>query len=281
MTAQSSINGTPHGAVHVAVGGNMGSFPTAGLDPLFWLHHCQVDRLWNLWLAKGGGRSSPIGDTAWRNTVFTFYDECCQQVQMRGCDVLRAAQQLSYVYEVEPTQVNQSCPRVLVVALNPELIANIRLAEPLILQGPQLRRPLVAQQDREVGARLLTHARSQRETVVLNIRGVEADRHPGILWEVYVGLPPQARPTPSSPHFVGNLAMFGDGVRGEGHHPGEFAFPLNRALLTRADAAGLEVTLIPSTGVEVGGRPQPPPQARAPVRIREMSLSLDRAPPAQ
>jgi hypothetical protein len=101
------------------------------------------------------------------------------------------------------------------------------------------------------------------------------------MWEVYVGLPPQARPSATSPHFVGNLAMFGDGVRGEGHHAGEFTFPLNRALLARTDAAGLDVTLIPSTGVEVNGRPQPPAQVRAPVRVREMTLSLDRAPPAR
>ena len=45
MTAQGSINGTPHGAVHVAVGGNMSLFATAGLDPIFWLHHCEIDRL--------------------------------------------------------------------------------------------------------------------------------------------------------------------------------------------------------------------------------------------
>ena len=31
---------------------------------------------------------------------------------MNGCDVLRAALQLSYAYEGEPPQVNQYCPRV-------------------------------------------------------------------------------------------------------------------------------------------------------------------------
>src|SRR5262245_51842377 len=71
MTAQSSFQGTPHNVVHGAVGGNMGGFPTAGLDPLFWLHHCEIDRLWNLWLAKGGGRSSPLADATWKNTKFT------------------------------------------------------------------------------------------------------------------------------------------------------------------------------------------------------------------
>ena len=28
----------------------MGAFETAGLDPLFWLHHANIDRLWEVWL---------------------------------------------------------------------------------------------------------------------------------------------------------------------------------------------------------------------------------------
>jgi len=50
----------PHNLVHVMVGG-VG--PTAGfmsdpdyaaLDPVFWVHHCNVDRLWAAWLTQPG-----------------------------------------------------------------------------------------------------------------------------------------------------------------------------------------------------------------------------------
>lgn len=41
-----------HNDVHGWVGGTMGSIPTAPADPVFWLHHAQVDRLWSLWQAK-------------------------------------------------------------------------------------------------------------------------------------------------------------------------------------------------------------------------------------
>lgn len=37
-----------HNDVHVAVGGHMGSAESPK-DPLFWLHHCNVDRLWAKW----------------------------------------------------------------------------------------------------------------------------------------------------------------------------------------------------------------------------------------
>jgi hypothetical protein len=279
MTAQSSINGTPHGAVHVAVGGNMGSFPTAGLDPLFWLHHCEIDRLWNLWLAKGGGRSNPLSDAAWKETKFTFYDECCEQVQMTGCEVLRAAQQLSYVYQVEPAQVNQACLKVAFPWVFPELIRAIRLAQPLVLDGDIRVVPLVALEDRELASRLLSLAKRPTETVILQLKNVEAERQPGAMWEVYVGLPPNAKFDAKSPYFVGNVAMFGEGIRGEGHHPAEFTFPLNRALRALSPGSSLQVTFVPTSGVVVDGRPQLA-EVKAPVRIGEVNLLLDKAQPA-
>jgi tyrosinase len=47
---QSALNSV-HGSVHGRVGGNMGSVPYAGYDPIFWLHHANVDRLWANWQA--------------------------------------------------------------------------------------------------------------------------------------------------------------------------------------------------------------------------------------
>jgi tyrosinase len=42
-----------HDSVHVDVGGSghMGDPAVAAFDPIFWLHHCQVDRLLALWQA--------------------------------------------------------------------------------------------------------------------------------------------------------------------------------------------------------------------------------------
>ena len=37
----------------------MGDPLTAAQDPIFWLHHANIDRLWNHWLQQGGGRADP------------------------------------------------------------------------------------------------------------------------------------------------------------------------------------------------------------------------------
>ncbi|KAL7619911.1 hypothetical protein AAE478_010458 [Parahypoxylon ruwenzoriense] len=42
------LEGTPHGAIHSAVGGDL-SPSTSPNDPIFFLHHTQIDRLWYLW----------------------------------------------------------------------------------------------------------------------------------------------------------------------------------------------------------------------------------------
>ncbi|KAG4425556.1 hypothetical protein IFR04_001253 [Cadophora malorum] len=42
------LEGTPHGAIHAMMGGDMGP-STSPNDPIFFLHHTQVDRLWWLW----------------------------------------------------------------------------------------------------------------------------------------------------------------------------------------------------------------------------------------
>lgn len=277
--AQGAFQGTPHNVVHTDVCGNMCGFTTAGLDPLFWLHHCEIDRLWNLWLAKGGGRSSPTSNSFWKTNKFTFYDECCNQVQMTGCEVLRAAEQLSYVYEVEPAQVKQYCTIIFPPWIW-DVIFPIKLLQPLVL-GKEVRTvPLLGREDRTVGARLAEIAKSPSESVLLQFKDVTADRQPGASWEVYVGLPANAKPDAQSPHFVGNVALFGDGIKGEGHHPAEFIFPLDRALSARSDVSGLQVTLVPSSGVAVNGRPTPA-EVRAPVRVGQVNLLHDKGQPAR
>jgi tyrosinase len=43
------MEGTPHGAAHVSFNGRINDVPVAPEDPLFFLLHCNVDRLWALW----------------------------------------------------------------------------------------------------------------------------------------------------------------------------------------------------------------------------------------
>ncbi len=64
-----------HNGVHVWVGGSMGSVPTAPADPIFWMHHANIDRLWWLWQTspQGTGKNPILSGAAavmdpWPNT---------------------------------------------------------------------------------------------------------------------------------------------------------------------------------------------------------------------
>jgi tyrosinase len=51
-----------HDSVHVWVGGSMGVIATAPADPIFWMHHANIDRLWAAWQASaaGAGKNQPL-----------------------------------------------------------------------------------------------------------------------------------------------------------------------------------------------------------------------------
>lgn len=49
-----TMEGNPHGTAHTRWGGSISSIPTAARDPLFFLLHCNVDRLWAKWQRLNG-----------------------------------------------------------------------------------------------------------------------------------------------------------------------------------------------------------------------------------
>ena len=96
-----TLQGQPHGAMHCAVGYNcvlpdMGLVPIAGQDPVFYMHHANIDRLWQCWLNKKAAGQPITLDWAkknlgmpdsWYDTTYTFADENGDKVTMSIADV--------------------------------------------------------------------------------------------------------------------------------------------------------------------------------------------------
>ncbi|MGE0464771.1 MAG: tyrosinase family protein [Vicinamibacterales bacterium] len=53
-----------HNSGHVWVGGTMQSIPTAPCDPVFWMHHAEIDRIWSVWQASHAGQNPPLAGAA-------------------------------------------------------------------------------------------------------------------------------------------------------------------------------------------------------------------------
>jgi len=70
ITLQSAIEGAVHAGVHNAVGGDMATAASPS-DPLFWLHHANIDRLWVRWQKKHPGAKRPnMNETLRPNSLF-------------------------------------------------------------------------------------------------------------------------------------------------------------------------------------------------------------------
>ena len=276
-SASSSLEGLPHNIVHVLVGGWMGSVPTAAQDPIFFLHHCNMDRLWDLWLAQGGGRIDPVFDNTWKNTKYTFFDEEGAQLEMTGCEVLRAAQQLHYVYEGEPPQVNDYCLPIRKfppIIFEKELILRLPI-QPITLGSETVSVPIDM---KDLKQRLSRLAESKETTVFLELDGVEAERQPGVAWQVYFGLPANTAPLDESPYYIGAMALFGPGIHSESHdkfEPTHFAFAVNHALLAgiKANQERWTITFVPR-GILIDGKPSQP-KVESPVKIASVSLTVE------
>ena len=275
QTANSIVQG-PHGSVHVEVGGWMGDVPTAAQDPIFYLHHANVDRIWNLWLAKGTPRADPLNDATWRTREFTFFDENGNAVQMNACQILRCADQLNYVYECEPPEVKEFCPRRIFPWW--EYLREVVFRLPIPPVELKAERVTFAIEMKELRQKIAPMVESTNETLLLELDDVEAEKNPGVSWVVYVGLPEGAELERDSPFFVGSLSLFGVGIRSETHHkfkPAHFEFPLNRAMQAalKSDPDRILVTLIPR-GIIINGKPSRP-EVKSPVRIGKLSLTRE------
>ena len=262
--AQSAIEGSPHGMVHVDVGGFsgwMGSIPTAAQDPIFYLHHGNIDRLWNLWLAQGGGRSDPTSDSTWTTQVYHFYDENRNPVQMTPCDILNAAAQLNYEYQGEPTQVTQSCGTIPIWLFKYIALLVVPFPQPPIGPDPYIVEMNVA----NILPQLEKVLSNSLQQVYLELDGVQTAKPPGAGWEVYVGLPAGVAADPSSPFYVGKLALFGKGVQSDFTHgfvPATLRFNATNALKNATATGNANVPIsffckgIVVNGQQLAGRPQ-------------------------
>lgn len=92
----SELESGPHNYVHDEVNGYMG-FPAAARDPLFFLHHANVDRIWENWILQGHVNTT---DPLWLDMEFRdhFLRLNGQRYTVRVDSVLRPAD-LGYKYD--------------------------------------------------------------------------------------------------------------------------------------------------------------------------------------
>ena len=176
-----------HGDVHVGVGNRsgMGNVPWAANDPIFWLHHCNIDRLWASWNA--GGYTNPTSPS-WTDQTFVFANARGNKV-VADVGSFTAIGPLQYSYErLEPVTVTSFASPLLSRALS---------GPPLLLTAPGPvdlhARPVTVELEPPAGKAafsLQQHVRrlASPKRVFLVVGGLETKGAPGVVYNVYLDL---------------------------------------------------------------------------------------------
>jgi len=100
----------PHNDIHLAVGGviddangAMAEITTAAFDPVFWVHHANIDRLWARWAGTPGKEWGPLPSPDWfdeKPWLFVDTDGSDVTVSRRDAIELLAAYDVAYANQL-------------------------------------------------------------------------------------------------------------------------------------------------------------------------------------
>lgn len=296
------FEGTPHGSVHDNVGGWMSRIKTAAKDPIFWLHHCNIDRIWAEWIAQGEGRENP-DESAWLNQPFEFFKPD-GTTGSKTCGQVVKTEALGYKYDavngipsgpepnplLRPGSSSESEVAVSATQNPPPDPKIVGASDEVTLTGEPAAIPVeIDQRAREEVREASTESDPRR--LYLNIEDIEAEAHPGTSYGIYVNLPEGADEDTKLEHHVGNITFFGmdfgdEPLRDEPVHNRQVKVevgPLLRKLGggERFDEKGIEVTLLPLLPKLPKGSADAPRRAmqerakEATVSVGRVSLAVD------
>ena len=293
-TAKGRLEQPPHDGVHVLVGGDDGLMTdprTAARDPIFWLHHCNVDRLWEVWLRKGGGRANPT-TTQWLNETFNrLFDESGNSAAPLRVSQLQRTTDLGYTYDklTDPPGAAAAVATGADVVTEPVKTDVAATVEKTKITAAPKSVELSGDKVKEITKKAgVTSATGDEKKVLLRLQGVSVDRPTGSIYEVYLNVPKPEDAVSTSPHFVGVVTLFGSTPNAKelrddahAHHASpsaageEFLFDVTKVLRTLArqgsvDLSKLNVTVLPR-GTMVEGKPRKV-ETKATVSIEKISL---------
>jgi polyphenol oxidase len=196
-----TLENSPHGPVHIWTGDptmqsqnpDMGILAFAARDPIFFAHHANIDRVWDLWLNQGGGRANPQ-ESAWGLETFRFYDQNSpsQWVSMAISDTIDHVGSLRYLYQGVPNPASGQAPGLLALTLD----VTPRSKESITVPVPA-----------ELAANIPVPV--AKPVWVLHIHGIEIPPDQQAFLRVFLEKPDADTQTPvTNPSFVGQFVIF-------------------------------------------------------------------------
>lgn len=212
-----NINAAPHGAMHDYIGsgndttgtlkfknpitgsitntGLMGWVPTAGFDPIFWLHHSNIDRVWQQWTNSENGQMITIEELKSIDWPYVFFDEYGNKVEYTMDEVIKIIYNMDY--DFDDTKVKP-------------------IKDPVLVQSTIVKE-LASQSDKKqvsgsvtkfsIGKNNLLNSYKSFNRMYMEVT-VSFTKVPRGIYEIYLNNPNDTYST-SSQYFVGFMNFFG------------------------------------------------------------------------
>lgn len=281
-----SVEGAPHNPVHDIIGGIMSTMQSP-VDPIFWLHHANIDRLWVAWVAAGGGRNMPsLYNSYWSGSH--IYTSTLTMARKSTYDT-RSKLLYSYQKEVMPTSLplaQVSTKNIYrVQAMPSDILRTIPAVGAFKVTGPRQtgdggfsvggalnvgldERSISAQlpinsehwaaiQDISAGraASIPGSAAKYRsvDLVLDNIELAEAGAKGGYFYQIYLNVPASNKGSASI--LLGTVGPFQiNGASHHGHGPAQLRYTLGRGVLP---ASMLRLGMVSVSFVRINGDNSP------------------------
>lgn len=220
-TEQGVLESQPHNLVHNCVGGFMSEFMSP-VDPVFYLHHSNIERLWLVWTAKQEAAGLPtlpedeVTLAKWSAEKFLFYVDADGQTLDTEAGDFSTVGDFDYTYEAAPKT-------------SMAVAATRKVKLQAFTDTEEIPADLVKAAAEDNGPELLAH-------VIIDPKG----RQRGKSFHINVNLPKglDGKNT-SQPHHAATVAFFGAG-HGHGHGPTTFVVPISGALRDLKNAGRLK-----------------------------------------
>jgi hypothetical protein len=200
----SELEQQPHGTVHCTVGPDcpfplMGAVAVSANDPIFWLHHANIDRIFECWLQRGGTIPDDL-----KSQSYSFLEADGTLVTKTVGDFFSSTSPIDYQYDHIT-----ACGRGPI----PEALPGLEAAElpatplgqvesvPINDASTSVRLPLAAA-SLESAEAAVTDESSKTELV---LEDISVSGHPGVLFNVYLST---TGPNPRR-QYVATLSFFG------------------------------------------------------------------------
>ncbi len=218
ITFCNNMNAAPHGAMHDYIGagndttgtlrfnnpitgtitntGLMGWVPTAGFDPVFWLHHSNIDRVWQQWTNSENGQMVTLEQLKSVEWPYVFFDENGKKVEYTMEEVIKIIYDMDYDFDDTKVKSKETKPLVKSTPIRQiaTLTEDVKVARDIT--GIKV-------------DRLLTSSHSSSFDKINMEVNVSFNKVPRGVYEVYINIPSGETYHPSSKYFVGFMNFFG------------------------------------------------------------------------